>query len=137
MHTDQSVLRIGLENTGEKIENRIKVTIKGQGEKCRVVSQIVVKKHERKMAITSVENRLKAIKKMQRESSQKSRASFTVQGCNTSLDSKTSSASSKKRNSSHFTLQPSSKKWVYILCSFCQQVTCDLSNIFGRDNLVH
>ena len=96
-NADQSVWRLGIEISAEKIQNRIEITLRNDEEKCGLF--IEGKKDTRKMTVTAVENRLKEVKKVQMKSSQKSMETFTVKTCNTHPTSCSSSSNNKRKSS--------------------------------------
>ena len=95
-NADQSVWRLGIEISAEKIQNRIEITSRNDEEKCGLF--IEGKKDTRKMTVTAVENRLKEVKKVQMKSSQKSMENFTIKTCNTHPTSCSSSSNSKRKS---------------------------------------
>ena len=95
-NADQSVWRLGIEISAEKIQNRIEITSRNDEEKCGLF--VEGKKDTRKMTVTAVENRLKEVKKVQMKSSQKSMENFTIKACNTHPTSCSSSSNSKRKS---------------------------------------
>jgi hypothetical protein len=110
INADQSGWRLSIENTAENIQNRIEITLRKNEEKCGLSNGS--KKDIRKMTVTGVENRLKEIKKIEMQSSQKSMKNFTVHNkCNTSTQhpkTPLSSVSKNNRKSPPSALPPSS-----------------------------
>ena len=95
-NADQSVWRLGIEISAEKILNRIKITLRNDEEKCGLF--IEGNRDTRKMIVTAVENRLKEVKKVHMKSSQKSIENFTVKTCNTHPTSCSLSSNSKRKS---------------------------------------
>ena len=95
-NADQSVWRLGIEISAEKILNRIEITLRNDEEKCGLF--IEGNKDTRKMIVTAVENRLKEVKKVHMKSSQKSIENFTVKTCNTHPTSCSLSSNSKRKS---------------------------------------